>query len=35
MVSHKLSEKEHQLILLTFNEAEYASLPPGEIVPSE
>jgi hypothetical protein len=29
LVLHKLSEEERQLILLTCNQAEYASLPPG------
>ena len=33
-VSHKLSEEERQRILLTCNQAEYASLPPGQIVPA-
>jgi hypothetical protein len=28
-VSHRLSEQERQRILLTCNQAEYASLPPG------
>ena len=31
--SHKLSEEERQRILLTCNQAEYASLPPGQILP--
>ena len=34
LVTHKLSEEERQRILLTFNQAEYASLPPGQIVPA-
>jgi transposase InsO family protein len=34
LVSHKLSEEERQRILLTGNQAEYASLPPGQIVPA-
>jgi transposase InsO family protein len=34
LVSHKLSEEERQRILLTCNQAEYASLPPGQIVPA-
>jgi putative transposase len=33
-VSHRLSEEERQRILLTCNQPEYASLPPGQIVPS-
>lgn len=32
-VAHRLSEEERQRILLTCNEAKYASLPPGQIVP--
>jgi len=32
-VLHKRSEEERQRILLTCNQAEYASLPPGRIVP--
>jgi len=32
LVSHKLSEEERQRILLTCNQPEYASLPPGQIV---
>jgi putative transposase len=32
-VSHHLSEEEHQRILLTCNEPEFAALPPGQIVP--
>ena len=34
LVSHKLSAEERQRILLTCNQAEYASLPPGQIVPA-
>jgi len=34
LVSHKLSDEECQRILLTCNQAEYASLPPGQIVPA-
>ncbi len=34
LVSHKLSEEERQRILLTCNKPEYASLPPGQIVPA-
>jgi transposase InsO family protein len=34
MVSHKLNEEERQRILLTCNQPEYASLPPGQIVPA-
>jgi transposase-like protein len=34
LVSHKLSEEERHRILLTCNQAEYASLPPGQIVPA-
>jgi putative transposase len=34
LVSHKLREEERQRILLTCNQAEYASLPPGQIVPA-
>jgi putative transposase len=34
LVLHKLSEEERQRILLTCNQAEYASLPPGQIVPA-
>ena len=34
LVSHKLSDEERQRILLTCNLAEYASLPPGQIVPA-
>ena len=34
LVSHRLSEEERQRILLTCNQAEYASLPPGQIVPA-
>ena len=33
-VAHRLSEEERQCILLTCNQAEYASLPPGQIVPA-
>ena len=33
-VLHRLSEEERQRILLTCNQAEYASLPPGQIVPA-
>ena len=32
-VAHRLSEEEHQRILLTCNEPEFAALPPGQIVP--
>ena len=32
-VAHRLSEEERQRILLTCNEPEFASLPPGQIVP--
>jgi hypothetical protein len=32
-VGHRLSEEERQRILLTCNQPEYASLPPGQIVP--
>ena len=34
LVLHKLTEKERQRILLTCNQQEYASLPPGQIVPA-
>ena len=34
LVGHRLSEEERQRILLTCNQAEYASLPPGQIVPA-
>ena len=34
LVSHRLSEEERQRILLTCNQPEYASLPPGQIVPA-
>ena len=34
LVSHKLSEEERQRILLNCNQAEYASLPPGQIEPA-
>jgi putative transposase len=34
LISHKLSEEERQRILLTCNQAEFASLPPGQIVPA-
>ena len=33
-MSHRLSEEERQRILLTCNQPEYASLPPGQIVPA-
>jgi len=33
-VAHRLSEEERQRILLTCNQPEYASLPPGLIVPA-
>ncbi len=33
-VSHRLSEEERQRILLTCDQPEYASLPPGQIVPA-
>ena len=33
LVGHRLSEEESQRILLTCNQPEYASLPPGQIVP--
>jgi len=32
-VSHRLTEEERQRILLTCNEPEFATLPPGQIVP--
>ena len=32
-VSHRLTEEERQRILLTCNQPEFASLPPGQIVP--
>ena len=32
-VTHRLSDEERQRILLTCNQPEYASLPPGQIVP--
>ena len=32
-VAHRLSDEERQRILLTCNQPEYASLPPGQIVP--
>jgi putative transposase len=32
-VAHRLSEEERQRILLSCNQPEYASLPPGQIVP--
>jgi hypothetical protein len=32
--SHRLSDEERQRILLTCNQSEYASLPPGQIVPA-
>lgn len=34
LASHRLSEEERQRILLTCNKPEYASLPPGQIVPA-
>jgi transposase InsO family protein len=34
LVVHRLSEEERQRILLTCNQPEYASLPPGQIVPA-
>ena len=33
-VAHRLSEEERQRILLTCNRPEYATLPPGQIVPA-
>jgi putative transposase len=33
-VAHRLSEEDRQRILLTCNQPEYASLPPGQIVPA-
>ena len=33
-IAHRLSEEERQRILLTCNQPEYASLPPGQIVPA-
>ena len=33
-VAHRLSEEERQRILLTCNQPQYASLPPGQIVPA-
>jgi putative transposase len=30
---NKLSEQEHQIIIITCNEPEYANLPPSKIVP--
>jgi transposase InsO family protein len=33
LVSHRLTEEERQRILLTCNQAEFAALPPGQIVP--
>ena len=33
-VAHRLSEEESQRILLTCNQPDYASLPPGQIVPA-
>jgi transposase-like protein len=33
LVAHRLSEEERQRILLTCNEPQYSSLPPGQIVP--
>jgi putative transposase len=32
-IAHRLSEEEHQRILLTCNEQEFAALLPGQIVP--
>ena len=32
LVAHRLSEEERQRILLTCNETQYSSLPPGQIV---
>ena len=34
LVSHRLSKEERQWILLACNQAQYASLPPGQIVPA-
>jgi putative transposase len=34
LLSYRLSEEERQRILLTCNHTEYASLPPGQIVPA-
>jgi putative transposase len=34
MISHRLSEEERQRILLTSNQTEHASLPPGQIMPA-
>jgi len=34
LVAHKLSDEERQRILLTCNQAEYTSLPPGQILPA-
>jgi putative transposase len=34
LVWHRLSEEERQRILLTCNQAEYASLPPSQIAPA-
>jgi hypothetical protein len=34
LMSHQLSEEERQRILLTCNQPEYATLPPGQIVPA-
>ena len=34
LVLHRLSEEERQRILLTCKQPEYASLPPGQIVPA-
>jgi putative transposase len=34
LVGHRLSEQERQRILLTCNQPQYASLPPGQIVPA-
>lgn len=33
-VVHRLSQEERQLVLLTCNQPEYSSLPPGHIVPA-
>ena len=34
MVSHRLSKEEHRRVLLTCNQAQYAAMPPGQIVPA-
>jgi transposase InsO family protein len=34
LITHKLTKEERQRILLTCNQPEYASLPPGQIVPA-